>query len=227
MLRFILQRIILIAPILLGLSLLMAFFIRLLPGNPCATILGERATSEALRRCEHLLGYDLPIWQQYLDYVSRALHGDFGTASTGARVPVLRAFLERFPATMELAVAAMSFAIGLGIPLGVVSAKYRGTVFDMLAAITSLIGISIPVFFQGLLLVYLFGVTLHWLPAGGRFDASRFIFKEGASNFLLWEALIINRNIPEFLDVVRHLILPAVTLGTIPLAFVNHSVECH
>jgi peptide/nickel transport system permease protein len=114
----------------------------------------------------------------------------------------------------------MLFAIGLGIPLGTVSAKRRGTAFDVLATVASLIGISVPIFFLGLLLVYIFGVTLHWLPAAGRFDASRYSFREGASTFYLWESLVIDHDFPKFIDVVRHLILPAVTLGTIPLAFV-------
>ncbi|OGN86928.1 MAG: peptide ABC transporter permease [Chloroflexi bacterium GWC2_73_18] len=220
MLKFIVRRLIMLAPILLGLSLVMAFFLHLLPGTPCANILGERATAAQLQKCEHNLGYDRPPIVQWADYVVNAVQLDFGTSFSGARLPVLDAFLQRFPATIELTLAAMLFAVGVGIPLGIAAAKRRQSLLDGAATVVSLIGISIPIFFLGLILVYVFGVWLHWLPAGGRFDLREFDFKGAGTNFLLWESLVIDRDPAKFLDVVGHLILPGITLGTIPLAFV-------
>ncbi len=219
MLKYIIRRIILLVPILFGLSIFMIVFIHLLPGDPCASILGEHTTPDKLAACQHGLGLDEPLWQQYLDYMNGVLHGDFGTSAT-TRVPVLDSFITRFPATVELSVAAMAIAIGIGIPLGVAAAKRAGSSFDNVATVTSLIGISIPIFFLGLLLSYVFGVWLHWLPTAGRYDLRQYNFDGAGTNFLLWESLVIDRDIPKFLDVCRHLLLPAIALATIPLAVI-------
>ena len=219
MLKYIVRRLILLIPILFGLSVFMIVFIHLLPGDPCASILGEHTTPDKLAACQHGLGLDEPLWQQYLDYMSGVLHGDFGVSAT-TRVPVIDSFITRFPATVELSVAAMAIAIGFGIPLGVAAAKRAGSTFDNMATVTSLIGISIPIFFLGLLLSYIFGVWLHWLPTAGRYDLRQYNFDGAGTNFLLWESLVIDRDIPKFLDVVRHLILPALALATIPLAVI-------
>jgi peptide/nickel transport system permease protein len=218
-LKFIVRRLLLLIPILLGLSLLMVVFLHLLPGDPCGAILGEHSTPANIARCQHGLGLDKPLYQQYLDYMAGVIHGDFGVSATN-RVSVTTSFLTRFPATIELTVAAMFLAIGIGIPLGVAAAKRQYSLFDNFATVASLIGISIPIFFLGLLLQYVFGVWLHWLPTAGRYDLGIYSYDHAGTNFLLWESLVINRNPAEFLDVVRHLILPAVALGTIPLAVV-------
>jgi peptide/nickel transport system permease protein len=218
--KYIVRRLLLLFPILLGLSVFMIVFIHLLPGDPCAAILGEHTTPDRLKACQHGLGLDKPLWQQYLDYMNGVIHGYLGTSATN-RVPVLDSFITRFPATIELSVAAMAFAIGLGIPLGVAAAKRQGTLFDNSATVFSLIGISIPIFFLGLLLSYVFGVWLHWLPTAGRYDLRTYNFDHAGTNFLLWESLVIDHDIPKFLDVVRHLILPALALGTIPLAVIT------
>ena len=219
MLKFIVRRLLLLIPILLGLSLLMVVFLHMLPGDPCGAILGEHSTPANIARCQHGLGLDKPLYQQYLDYMAGVIHGDFGVSATN-KVSVTTSFLTRFPATIELTVAAMFLAIGIGIPLGVAAAKRQYSLFDNFATVASLIGISIPIFFLGLLLQYVFGVWLHWLPTAGRYDLGTFSYDHAGTNFLLWESLVINRNPAEFLDVVRHLILPAVALGTIPLAVV-------
>jgi ABC-type dipeptide/oligopeptide/nickel transport system permease component len=146
-------------------------------------------------------------------------HGDFGISAT-TKVSVAESFVTRFPATIELTVTAMLLAVGIGIPLGVAAAKRQYSLFDNFATVASLIGISIPIFFLGLLLQYVFGVWLHWLPTAGRYDLAAYSFEGAGTNFLLWESLVINHDPGEFLDVVRHLILPAVALGTIPLAVV-------
>ncbi len=216
MLKFIVRRLVLLVPILLGLSVFMVVFLHALPGDPCSSILGEHTTADALVRCRHGLGLDQPLWKQYLDYMNGLIHGDFGTSATN-RVPVTTSFLARFPATIELAIAAMLFAVGVGIPLGIAAAKRQFSLFDNFATVASLIGISIPIFFLGLLLQYVFGVWLHWLPTAGRIDLRTYSFTGG---FLLVPSLLIDHNLGEFADVVRHLILPALALGTIPLAVV-------
>ena len=219
MLKYIVRRLLLLVPILLGLSVFMIVFVHALPGDPCASILGEHVKTDRLEACRHGLGLDKPLWQQYIDYMVGVLHGDLGVSATN-RVSVVTSFVTRFPATVELAVSAMLVAIGLGIPLGVAAAKRQGSLFDNAATVMSLLGISIPIFFLGLLLAYVFGVWLHWLPVIGRYDLRQYAFNGAGTNFLLWESLVIDHDIPKFIDVVRHLILPAVALGTIPLAYV-------
>ena len=219
MAKYIVRRLLLLIPILLGLSVFMIVFVHALPGDPCASILGEHTNAERLAACRHGLGLDQPLWQQYLTYMTNLFHGDLGTSATN-RVSVVSSFVSRFPATVELTVAAMVVAIGFGIPLGVAAAKRQGSVFDNVATVLSLLGISIPIFFLGLLLAYVFGVWLHWLPVIGRYDLHTYNFNGAGTNFLLWESLVIDHDIPKFIDVVKHLILPAIALGTIPLAYV-------
>jgi len=219
-LKYIVRRLLLLPLILLGLSLFIIMFVHALPGDPCSAILGEHTTEAGLAACRHGLGLDRPVLQQYLDYMAGLLRGDLGTSATN-RVPVLDSFIARFPATVELSLAAMLVAIGVGVPLGVAAAKRQGSLFDNLATVLSLIGISIPVFFLGLLLAYVFGVWLHWLPTAGRYSLREYNFTGAGTNFLLWESLVIDHDIPKFVDVVRHLILPALALGTIPLAVVT------
>jgi peptide/nickel transport system permease protein len=218
-LKYIVRRLLLLIPILLGLSVFMIVFIHALPGDPCASILGEHTNTDRLAACRHGLGLDKPLYEQYFDYMGRLLHGDFGTSATN-RVSVTTSFLTRFPATVELTIAAMFVSIGFGIPLGIAAAKRQGSLFDNLATVMSLLGISIPIFFLGLLLAYVFGVWLHWLPVIGRYDLRTYSFTGAGTNFLLWESLVIDHDIPKFIDVVKHLILPALALGTIPLAYV-------
>jgi peptide/nickel transport system permease protein len=219
-LKFIVRRLILLIPILLGLSVFLIVFLHLLPGDPCGAILGEHSTAENLARCQHGLGLDKPLYQQYFDYMAGVLHGDFGISATN-KISVTTSFVTRFPATFELTVAAMIIAVGLGIPLGVAAAKRQFSLFDNFATVASLIGISIPIFFLGLLLQYIFGVWLHWLPTAGRYDLGTYNYDGAGTNFLLWESLVIDHDLGKFADVVRHLILPAVALGTIPLAVVT------
>jgi peptide/nickel transport system permease protein len=219
MLKYIVRRLLLLIPILLGLSIFLIVFLHALPGDPCSSILGEHTTADRLAACRSSLGLDQPLWKQYLDYMTGLLHGNLGVSATN-RVAVTTSFFTRFPATVELSVAAMALAIGIGIPLGVAAAKRQYSLFDNFATVGSLLGISIPIFFLGLLLQYAFGVWLHWLPTAGRYDLRVYDFSGAGTNFLLWESLVIDHNLGKFADVVRHLILPAIALGTIPLAIV-------
>jgi peptide/nickel transport system permease protein len=213
-LRFIVRRLILLLPILLGLSLLVFMWIRALPAGPAQSLLGERATPETIRQIEEQYGLNEPIHVQYWSYLKTVGSGDLGT-TIRTRRPVTDELKERFPATIELTFAALLFATLLGVPLGYVAAKRYGTWVDHSSLVISLIGISIPIFFLAILLKYVFAVKLGLLPTVGRISV--LIDLEHPTNFYLIDALIAGD--PEaFWDVSKHLILPAIALGSIPLA---------
>ena len=217
MLRFIVRRLLLIVPILIGLSILVFFWIRALPGSPAESLLGERATPETVAQIERQYGLDQPVYVQYWRYVKRvAIERDLGT-STRSRRPVTDELKERFPATMELAIAAMLFSIVFGLPLGFIAAKRYGTIVDHASLVASLIGVSIPIFFLAILLKYIFALQLGWLPTVGRISV--LIDIPHPTNFYVIDAILAGD--PEALwDVSKHLILPAIALGSIPLAII-------
>jgi len=216
MLRFVVRRLLLLIPILIGLSILVFLWIRALPGGPAEALLGERATPETIAAIERQYGLDEPLPVQYWRYVKTVSKGDFGD-STVSRQPVVEEFKQKLPATIELAVAAMLFSMLLGIPLGFFAAKKYGSVFDHASLVASLIGISIPVFFLAIILKYIFAVKLGWLPTVGRISV--LIDLEHPTNFYILDS-IITRNWEAFVDCIKHLILPAIALGSIPLAVV-------
>ena len=217
MLRFIVRRLLLLVPILLGLSILVFGWIRSLPGSPAQTLLGERATPQLIAQVRHQYGLDKPLPIQYWDYVKTVSSGNLGTSITTYR-PVTYELQHRFPATVELALGAMIFAIGVGIPLGFFAAKKYGSFFDQSSLVGSLIGISIPIFFLGLILKYIFAVRLHWLPSIGREDI--LAVRAHPTNFYVLDA-IIGLDPGGLWDAIRHLILPSIALGSIPLAIVT------
>jgi peptide/nickel transport system permease protein len=214
MLRFVVRRLLLLIPILLGLSILVFLWIRALPAGPAQSLLGERATPETIAQIEEQYGLDKPIHIQYWRYLKTVAQGDLGT-TIRTRRPVTDELSERFPATIELAFAALLFATLLGIPLGFVAAKRYGTWIDHSSLVASLIGISIPIFFLAILLKYVFAVQLGWLPTVGRISV--LIDLEHPTNFYTIDALIAG-DLYAFWDVIKHLILPAIALGSIPLA---------
>jgi peptide/nickel transport system permease protein len=217
MAKYIARRLLGAVPVLFGLSIILFAFIHLLPGDPAAAILGQHATPERVAAMREYLGLNDPLWQQYVDYVGRMLGGDFG-ASVVNNQPVLKEFLTRFPATIELTVAAMIFAVGVGVPLGRYAARHAQGWSDGAVTIVSLLGVSIPVFVLGLTLQYVFAVQLGILPAGGRIDPRANL--EIQSNFILIDSLLMGR--PDlFLNGISHLILPAIALGSIPLAIIT------
>ena len=216
MLRFIVRRLLLLAPILIGLSLLIFLWIRALPGSPAQALLGERATPASVAQIRHQYGLDKPIYVQYLRYVDTTVHGNFGTSIVSRR-PVTTELRERFPATVELSLAAMLFAISFGIPLGFLAAKRYGTIFDHGSLIGSLIGVSTPIFFLALILKYVFAVRLGWLPSIGRQDV--LLDASHPTNFYILDG-IVTGNWTAAWDAVKHLILPALALGSIPLAII-------
>src|SRR5919106_2196971 len=216
MLRFVVRRLLLLVPILLGLSILVFLWIRALPGGPAQALLGERATAESIAEIEEIYGLDRPLHEQYYSYLKTVVQLDFGTSITSRR-PVIEEIQQRFPATIELALAAMAFSMLVGIPLGFVAAKRHGGLVDHLSLVGSLIGISIPIFFLAILLKYVFAVKLGWLPTVGRISV--LIDVEHPTRFYVLDAIIAG-DVEAFFDTLKHLVLPAVALGSIPLAVI-------
>src|ERR671928_290262 len=203
MLRFVVRRLLLLIPILIGLSILVFFWIRHLPGGPASALLGERATPQAVEAIRHQYGLDKPIYVQYGKYAKQIVTLNFGTSVT-TRQAVSTEFKQRFPATVELAVAAGLFAIIFGIPLGFVAAKRYGGIVDHTSLVVSLVGISTPIFFLALILKYIFAVKLQWLPSVGRI--SPLIDIEHPTNFYTVDALLAG-DLSAFVDVGKHLVL--------------------
>jgi peptide/nickel transport system permease protein len=217
MLRYVVRRLLLLVPILLGVSILIFFWVHALPGNPASALLGERATPELVQQYKERYGLDRPLPLQYVDYLKiTVVDRDLGT-SISSRRTVTSEISRRFPATIELAVAAMIFAVGIGLPLGFFAAKRYGGVFDNLSLVGSLIGISIPIFFLAIILKYIFAIRLQWLPSVGREDV--LLSPEHPTGFYVLDGLI-TRNWTAMWDAIKHLILPAIALGSIPLAII-------
>ena len=217
MLRFVVRRLLLLIPILLGVSVLVFGWIHLLPGSPAESLLGEHATPQAVAQIRRQYGLDKPLYVQYWRYLETTLEGNLGTSIATTR-PVTYEIEHRFPATVELALAAMVFAIVCGVPLGFFAAKRYGTWFDNASLVVSLIGISIPIFFLAIILKYIFAVKLGWLPTVGREDI--LAVRPHPTNFYILDA-ILNGDPTALWDSIKHLILPAIALGSIPLAIVT------
>lgn len=206
-----------LVPILIGLSLLVFIWIRALPGSPAQALLGERATDQSIAQVRDQYGLDDPIYEQYWRYVDATfLEFNLGT-SIASRRPITEEIRERFPATVELALAAMFFATVIGIPLGFLAAKRHGSAVDHASLFLSLIGVSIPIFFLALILKWVFAVELGWLPSVGRQDV--LIDADHPTNFYVVDGLVTG-NWTAAWDAFKHLILPAIALGSIPLAII-------
>lgn len=228
MLRFAIRRILLLVPVLFGLSVLLFVWLRALPGDPARTLLGEKATPESIAQINEQYGFDQPLLTQYLTYTGRLLQGDFGNSPRTGE-PVLGTFLNRFPATIELAVMALLFAIVIGIPLGYFAAKRAGSVLDSIAVGGSLVGVTIPVFVLAYLLKVVFAVglpgsiggfalsNLAFLPSSGRQNAR--IDATHVTNFYVLDGLL-TREWDAALNALVHLVLPGLALASIPLAII-------
>ncbi|MCO2550970.1 ABC transporter permease subunit [Pseudomonas aeruginosa] len=217
MLSFIARRLGLLIPTFFGVTLLTFALIRLIPGDPVEVMMGERRVDPQMHaEALHRLGLDKPLYQQYLDYVGNLAQGNLGESLT-TREGVWHEFLTLFPATLELSLAAMLFAGTFGLLAGVIAALKRGSLFDHGVMTVSLAGYSMPIFWWGLILIMLFSVSLGWTPVSGRLDLLYDI--EPKTGFMLIDTLLSDEQ-GSFLDAVRHLILPAIVLGTIPLAVI-------
>ncbi len=214
--RYAVRRGLTVIPVLLGVSILVFGFIHLIPGDPALTMLGERATPEKVAEVRRQLGLDRPIYEQYLIYLGKLLRGDLGTSIVRGD-PVLTDLLRRFPATVELATAAIALALLLGVPIGIVSAVWRNSFVDGVSRIWALTGVSMPIFWLGLMLAWFFGVQLRWLPTGFRLETGTSL--EPWTNFVILDAAL-QGNWGVLRDALRHLVLPAVALATIPLAVI-------
>ncbi|MDE3122653.1 MAG: ABC transporter permease subunit [Paracoccaceae bacterium] len=217
MLQFLLRRIAVLIPTFIGVTLISFSFIRLLPGDPVMLLAGEHALSPAQHAAAmHALGLDRPLPIQYLDYLRGVLSGDFGQSIVTKR-PVLQEFFSRFPATLELSIVAMIFAVLIGIPAGMFAAIKRGSMFDQMVMGSALVGFSMPIFWWGPLLIILFAGVLHWLPVSGRI--SLVYYFPPVTGFMLIDSLLSGQE-GAFQSALSHLVLPAIVLGTIPLAVI-------
>jgi dipeptide transport system permease protein len=217
MLSYLARRIGLLIPTFIGITIVAFGFIRVLPGDPVLLMAGERGmTNERYAELLREFGYDRPIWQQYLDYMARLLQGDFGNSIVTKR-PVLDEFLTLFPATLELSLCAMIFAVVLGLPAGVLAATNRGKFLDQTIMGTALVGYSMPIFWWGLLLIMFMSGWLGLTPVSGRI--SLMYFFPPVTGFMLIDSLLSGQK-GAFASALSHLILPTIVLGTIPLAVI-------
>jgi len=217
MLRFLLTRLLLLVPTFIGITIAAFSFIRLLPGDPILVMAGERSVApERHAELMRQFGFDRPLWQQYLEYFGNALSGDLGRSLVTKR-PVFDEFMTLFPATLELSICAMLFAIILGIPAGSIAAVKRGSPWDHFVMGSALVGFSMPIFWWGLLLIIFFSGMLHWTPVSGRI--SLVYFFPPVTGLMLIDSLLSGQK-GAFTSALSHLILPTIVLGTIPLAVI-------
>ena len=217
MISYIFRRLLLIVPTVIGISICAFAFVRLLPGDPILAMAGEHGvTPERYEILKEAFGYNLPIWQQYLNYLGQVLTGDFGV-SLGTKRPVVNEFLTLFPATVELALCAIILATVVGVPAGVLAAVKRGSWLDQGTMGVALTGYSMPIFWWGLLLIMFFSSYLGWTPVSGRIALNFFL--RPITGFMTIDSLLYG-NWPAFVSALRHLILPTVVLATIPLAVI-------
>ena len=216
MLAYIIRRILILIPTLLGVSVIVFLMLHITPGDPAELLLGERSTVEGLKAMREHLGLDKPLYVQYGMFLERLLQGDLGE-TIWTRQKVWIEVKQRFPATIELSVAAMTISCLLGMFFGIVSATKQYSIFDYLSMLGALVGVSMPIFWLGLVLMLIFSLHLGWLPVSGRLTIG--VDLDTITNFYILDA-ILTRNGVALRDALRHIILPAVTLSTIPMAIV-------
>jgi peptide/nickel transport system permease protein len=241
MITYIVRRILMAIPVLIGIILVVFLLIRAIPGDPCTALLGERATEEACDRFNEANGLDEPIWVQLGIYMKNVVTFDLGESVRCSR-PVNQLLIERLPLTTELAISALTLAVLVGVPLGIIAARRHNTAVDTATMALANVGVSMPVFWLGLMLAYLFALVLKdtWfaLPPSGRLSAGLFSipyyevwgwelqegsfwskFHEYIANHFIFNSLITGQW-AVFGDAVKHMILPAVALATIPLSII-------
>lgn len=216
MLAYILRRILILIPTLLGVSILVFLMLHMTPGDPAELLLGERATEEALVELREHLGLNEPLYVQYGLFLKRLMKGDLGE-TIWTRQKVWTEVKQRFPATIELTVVALCIACFFGIIFGIISATKQYSIFDYLSMLGALAGVSMPIFWLGLIFMLIFSLNLGWLPISGRLSID--IDLEIITNFYILDA-ILTRNWAALKDALWHIIMPAVTLSTIPMAIV-------
>ncbi|MFP4021644.1 MAG: ABC transporter permease [Halanaerobium sp.] len=216
MFSYILRRILILIPLLLAISIVVFFMIHLIPGDPVQIMLGDKGTEEDAARIRAEMGFDQPLHIQYFNFLTNLVQGDLGR-SIRNRNPVISEIQTSFPATIELTILSMLFASGIGILAGIISAIKQYSIIDNLTMVGALLGISMPVFWVGMMLMLIFGSELGWLPISGRI--SRVTDLKVITNFYIIDS-IITRNWAALQSTFSHLILPALTLATIPVAMI-------
>ena len=237
MTRYIAQRLVMLIPVLLGISVVTFAMLRLIPGDPCRVMLGERATEEMCAAFNERMGLDDPIYVQYWHYLSGILKGDLGISiKTGE--PVASELAERLPMTIELTLVAIFLAVSVGIAAGVLAAVRHKSAVDLATMVVANIGVSMPIFWLGLVLMFLFAFKLQWLPPSGRSTvgvelkslAAAWRLSETSPSWALslaqflsgfhLLAAVLTGNLAALWDTIKHLLLPAVALATIPIAII-------
>ena len=216
MINYIIKRLLALIPVIIGVALVVFLIIHLIPGDPAQTMLGERASPEALAQLRESMGLNEPLHIQFIDFFKGLLRFDLGR-SIMSNNPVMAEISVRFPATLELSFFAIVFAVVVGIPAGIFAATHQNSLFDNFSMLVALIGVSMPIFWLGLMLIWLFAVNLGWLPPSSRLSVG--INLEYITNILFIDS-IIQANWTALKDVLSHLILPAIALGTIPMAII-------
>ncbi len=212
--RYIIKRLLIVIPTLIGASIVVFLLIHIIPGDPVTVMLGERATEAARLALIEKMGLDQPMHIQFINWFTAAMKGDFGT-SIRTNTAVLDEILTRLAATMELAIGSVFIAASAGILIGVTAARYRNTIIDQMAIGFSLLGVSIPIFWLGMMMIFLFAVVLGWLPVSGRLSLGLSVNE--VTGLYLIDA-ILTRNLKFFIDALRHLAMPVLALATVYLA---------
>ena len=241
MAQYLLRRVLASIPVLFGILIVTFIIARVIPGDPCRAILGEKATAEICERFIEIHGLDKPIHEQLFIYIGEILHGDFGE-SIRLSMPVTRLLIERLPTTVELSLSALLVSLVVGIPLGVISAVRHNSWIDVLTMIWANAGVSMPVFWLGLMLAYVFSLLLKdtpfWLPPSGRvspgipndpfYEVWNLTVPEAGALLALYQFIgrlnilnaLLTTNWELLKDAIQHLILPSLALGTIPMALI-------
>lgn len=217
MLKYIIKRILMLIPVLLGVSIIVFLIMRVFSPDPAPIVLGQHATQQAVDAWRQANGLNDPIPMQYFDFLKGALTGDFGS-SYYTKTPVMEEIMARFPATIELAVVAIIIASFFGILIGVISAVKKNSIIDNAGMVIALLGVSMPIFWLGILMIILFSGTLHWLPSGGRIDP--LLNPADLTGLYLLDSLLTG-DMPAFMDALKHLILPASALAMYSMAIIT------
>jgi len=216
MTNYIIRRLLSLIPTLFGVSIIVFLFLRMIPGDPALALGGEHATEATVERIREEFGLNKSLPEQYITYMGKVLRGDLGRSILSKR-PIADEIRVRFPATLELSVCALIVALVVGLPAGIISATKRNTPIDNIAMVGSLLGISMPIFWLGLMLNWFFAVELGWLPSVTRLDAS--IDLQRITNLIIVDS-ILTGNAEALLNGIKHLILPSVALSTISMAII-------
>lgn len=216
MLKYIIKRILMLIPVLIGVSIIVFLIMRVFSPDPAPIVLGQHATQQAVEIWRQANGLNDPIYLQYFHFITGALTGDLGT-SYYTKMPVSQEIMSRFPATIELALVAISLASIFGILIGVISAVKKNSIFDNAGMLLALVGVSMPIFWLGILLIILFSGTLHLLPSSGRLNP--LLQPASVTGFYLIDSLI-EGNTEGFVDALRHLMLPAIALAMYSMAII-------